>query len=252
MEKAYVKLTTSNSIGIIEFFHPMKNSMPTELLKKLKNSIDKASKDEQIKIIILRSGGNRVFCAGASFQELVTIKNTNEGFAFFSGFADVINAMRQCSKLIIVRVQGKAVGGGVGIAAAADYCMASKYADIKLSELKIGIGPFVIAPAIERKIGLSSFSQLTLDAHKFYSPGWAIEKGLYQNISETVEELDASVLDLARRLSAYNAEALSHLKKIFWKNTDHWNELLEERAKISCFMVLSSHTKKALKGFIEG
>ena len=131
MEKAYVKLTTSNSIGIIEFFHPMKNSMPTELLKKLKNSIDKASKDEQIKIIILRSGGNRVFCAGASFQELVTIKNTNEGFAFFAGFADVINAMRQCSKLIIVRVQGKAVGGGVGIAAAADYCMASKYADIK-------------------------------------------------------------------------------------------------------------------------
>ena len=250
MEKAYVKLTTSNSIGIIEFFHPMKNSMPTELLKKLKNSIDKASKDEQIKIIILRSGGNRVFCAGASFQELVTIKNTNEGFAFFAGFADVINAMRQCSKLIIVRVQGKAVGGGVGIAAAADYCMASKYADIKLSELNLGIGPFVIAPALERKIGLSALSQLTLDAHKFYSPGWAIDKGLYQNIFDTVEELDATVLDLACRLSSYNAEALNNLKKIFWQNTDHWNELLEERARISGFMMLSSHTKKALKGFI--
>jgi methylglutaconyl-CoA hydratase len=251
MEKAYVKLTTINGIGSIEFFHPMKNSMPSELLKKLRKSIDKASEDDQIKVIILKSGGNRVFCAGASFQELVAIKNKDEGFSFFAGFADVINAMRKCPKLIIVRVQGKVVGGGVGIAAAADYCIASKYADIKLSELNLGMGPFVIAPAIERKIGLSSFSQLTLDAHKFYPSSWANEKGLFQNVCDTVEELDASVLDLARRLSSYNTEALRNLKNIFWQNTDHWDDLLKERARTSGFMVLSSHSKKALKGFTE-
>ena len=175
----YVKITTENSIGTIEFFHPQSNSLPGNILAELANTITKAGKDKNINVIILRSAGERAFCAGASFDELLEIKDAYSGEQFFSGFAYVINAARKCPKFIIGRLQGKAVGGGVGMAAATDYCFASKFASIKLSELAIGIGPFVVGPAIERKIGLSAFSQLAINATNWQTARWAYEKGLF-------------------------------------------------------------------------
>ena len=162
--KEYVKLNIEKGIGTIEFFHPQSNSLPGNILAELSATITKAGIDEDIKVIVLKSAGERAFCAGASFDELQSIKNETQGKQFFSGFANVINASRKCPKFIIGRVQGKTVGGGVGMASATDYCFATKYASVKLSELAIGIGPFVVGPPIERKIGLSAFSQLTINA----------------------------------------------------------------------------------------
>lgn len=249
MTDPYVTLQIENNIGTIEFFHPSHNSMPSDLLKELELTINKASSDDSIKVVVLKSGGDRAFCAGASFQELTSITNKEEGFTFFSGFANVINAMRNCSKIIIGRIQGKAVGGGVGLAASTDYCLATKHAAIKLSELNIGIGPFVIAPAVERKIGLSAFSQLTLDADTFHSPDWAQEKGLYNKVFEDVKQLDEAVSALANRLCKTNPLALQNLKSILWENTSHWDTLLSERAKISGELVLSPETKAALQKY---
>ncbi|NNC50833.1 MAG: enoyl-CoA hydratase/isomerase family protein [Flaviramulus sp.] len=249
MEQPYVTLKTKNKVGYIEFFHPNKNSMPSGLLLKLEQTINDAGKDDNIKVIVLRSGGERTFCAGASFKELIAIENETAGKLFFSGFANVINAMRKCPKLIIGRVQGKTVGGGVGLAAATDYCLASKFASIKLSELSIGIGPFVIEPVVSRKIGKNALSQLTINAEEFYSAEYAKDKGLYGEIFNTSEELDAAVNALAEKLSRYNPEALLELKKVFWENTEHWDELLNKRAEISGKLVLSEFTKTILKRF---
>ena len=238
-----------NKIATVEFGHPASNSFPSELLARLTNELNLLSKNQEVSIIILKSEGEKVFCAGASFDELVAIKNLEEGKRFFSGFANVINAMRTCEKLIICRVQGKTVGGGVGLLAASDYVLATEQAAIKLSEISIGIGPFVIAPPIERKMGLAALSELTLDATSWKNAHWAKEKGLYANVFETLKELDDEVQLLASKLVSYNPDSLRAIKKVFWQNTNHWNELLMERAEITGKLVLSDFTKNALANF---
>jgi methylglutaconyl-CoA hydratase len=238
-----------NKIATIEFGHPASNSFPSELLNRLTTSLNELSANNEVNVILLKSEGEKTFCAGASFDELLAISTLEEGKKFFLGFANVINAMRECSKLIIGRVQGKAVGGGIGLAAACDYCFATEQASIKLSEFTIGIGPFVIAPAVERKMGLAALSELTLDAAKWQNAYWAKEKGLFSKVFESIGEMDKEVDNLALRLSQYNPEALREMKKVLWEGTENWDSLLEERAKISGKLVLSKTTKSALQKF---
>jgi len=249
MSQAYVNQSIENNIGYITFFTPEHNAMPSPILKQLELAIKDAGKNDDIKVIVLKSGGERTFCAGASFTELVAINNLEEGKRFFSGFANVINAMRKCPKLIIGRVQGKAVGGGVGLASATDYCLATKFAAIKLSEISIGIGPFVIEPAVTRKMGQTAFSQMTIDAESFFTAEYAKEKGLYANVFDTVEALDDAVDSLAAKLASYNPEALLELKRVLWEDTNEWCVSLLERAEISGKLVLSDFTKEKLKSY---
>ncbi len=237
---------TPEGIATVTFFHPAQNAMPGYLLRQLADTIAETGQNPAVKVIILKSGGDRTFCAGADFEELESIQSEEEGLAFFSGFANVINACRQSPVIILGRVQGKAVGGGVGLIAATDYCFATQYASIRLSELLIGIGPFVVGPAIERKIGVSAFSQLTLNAFVFYSAAWAQEKGLFAEIFDTMEALDTAVHAFALTLAGYHPAALQKLKKIFWEGTEHWNTLLKERAAMSGSLVLSDYTRTAL------
>ena len=249
MTEAYVKQEINNGIATIEFFHPAHNSLPGDLLANLANTITKAGNNKEVKVIILKSGGERTFCAGASFNELININDAETGKIFFSGFANVINAMRKCPKFIIGRIQGKAVGGGVGVASATDYCMATRFASIKLSELNVGIGPFVVGPAVERKLGTSGYSQIAIDADTFYEAEWARQKGLYNQVYNSVEELDEAVQNFAENLCNYNPEAMKEMKKVFWNGTEDWDKLLTERAVISGRLVLSEFTKETLKRF---
>lgn len=238
-----------NGIATIEFGHPASNSFPSVLLDRLTTELNLISKNDAISVVILKSEGEKAFCAGASFDELVAIDNLKDGKKFFSGFANVINAMRTCSKIIIGSVQGKAVGGGVGLVAACDYVLATEAASIKLSELTIGIGPFVIAPAIERKIGVAGLAELTVAATEWKNAYWAKEKGLYATVFETSDELKKETEYLAEKLASYNPQALVKLKKTLWEGTENWGSLLIERAEISGELVLSDFTKKGLKKF---
>jgi len=245
----YVNIEIENGIGTITFFHPAHNSLPGDILAKLAQTIIDAGNNDAIKVIVLKSGRDRTFCAGASFKELININDAETGKVFFSGFANVINAMRNCPKFVIGRIQGKTVGGGVGLAAATDYCMATKYASIKLSELNVGIGPFVVGPAIERKIGLSAMTQIAIDANSFYDAEWARDKGLFTKVFEDIEQLDVAVKEFAEHLCTYNPEAMKEMKKVFWQGTEHWDVLLKERAVISGRLALSEFTKETLKRF---
>jgi methylglutaconyl-CoA hydratase len=236
-------------IATIEFFHPMSNSLPGKVLNKLANTITELGNNDQVKVIILKSEGDRAFCAGASFDELISIDDMETGKVFFSGFANVINAVRKCPKFIIGRVQGKAVGGGVGMASAVDYCYATKFAAVKLSELAVGIGPFVVGPAVERKIGTSAMSMLAINATEWYPAEWAKEKSLYAEIFDSIEEMDAAIEALAEKLALSNPEAMSMLKKVFWEGTEHWDTLLSERAAMSGKLVLSDFTRNAINAF---
>ncbi len=242
----YVKSWTENRVATVEFFHPAGNSLPSGLLDQLAQTIEKVSASTDSSVLILQAGGNRAFCAGASLTELSALATAEEGETFFSKFAHVINAMRLCPKFIIGRVQGKAVGGGVGLIAATDYCLATHDAAVKLSELTVGIGPFVIEPAVRRKIGLSATSHLTINATEFESAVWGWQKGLYDDIFETQEELNQRVLDLARKLATYDPEAMRRMKQVLWEGTGHWDELLLQRARISGTLVLSDFTRKTL------
>lgn len=217
------------------------------MLQELTQTIEILGQDKEVAVLVLKSQGSAAFCAGASFDELLAVTNETEGKAFFSGFANLINAMRKCPKLIVGRVQGKAVGGGVGIAAACDYVLASQEASIKLSELAIGIGPFVIEPAVSRKIGKTAFTELSLTATEWKSASWAKDKGLYAQTFETISDLDQAVTDLAQKLSTHNPDALTEMRKIFWEGTSHWESLLVERAAITGKLVLSEATKTALR-----
>ena len=252
VEQGKVETKIENGIATVTFFHPQSNSLPGNLLRKLAGEIDAAGKNDDAKVIVLRSEGEKAFCAGASFDELISIKNFEEGKIFFSGFSSVINAIRKAPKFIIARVQGKAVGGGVGLACAADYTLAHESASVKLSELAVGIGAFVVGPAVERKIGNAAFVSLSINASEWQTAGWAREKNLYANVFSSFEELDNSVQRLAEKLSKSNPEAMAKLKKIFWQGTEHWDSLLIERAEMSGKLVLSDFTKNAIEKFKTG
>jgi len=244
-----LKTVIDNKIATVEFGHPAGNSFPATLLRSLAEAIKTLGNDNEVTIIILRSSGSTTFCAGASFDELLAVSNLEEGNTFFCGFANLINAMRKCPKLIIGRIQGKTVGGGVGIAAACDYALATSNAAIKLSELAIGIGPFVIEPAVTRKIGKTAMSEMALEAHDWKNASWAMNKGLYANVFEDIKDLDEAISSLCSKLSSYNPEALYQMKKVFWEGTEHWETLLYERAAISGRLVLSDFTINALESF---
>jgi len=243
-----VKTTIKNGIATISFWHPKSNSLPGELLMELAKNINEANLNKEAKVLILKSEGEKAFCAGASFDELIAIETFEKGKRFFSGFAKVINAMRTCNKFIISRVQGKAVGGGVGLIAASDYSLAVESASVKLSELALGIGPFVVGPAVERKIGAAAFSEMSID-YNWRSASWAKEKGLYAGLFSSILELDEAVKILAEKLASSNPEAMSELKKVFWTGTENWNLLLEQRAELSGKLVLSEFTKNYIKQF---
>ncbi|MCC6371837.1 MAG: enoyl-CoA hydratase/isomerase family protein [Bacteroidia bacterium] len=247
--EAFVKSEIVNGIGTITFFHPQSNSMPGTQLRNLAAEVEKLGKDTNVKVIVLKSEGDKAFCAGASFDELISIKDIDTGLKFFSGFAAVINAMRKAPKFVIARVQGKAVGGGVGIASAADYTFATEAALVKLSELAVGIGPFVVGPAVERKVGTSAFCQLTINATEWQSAQWAKEKGLYAELFANTEDMDKSIDTLTGKLATSNPEAMAMLKKIMWQGTENWDELLIERAGMSGKLVLSEFTVNAINKF---
>lgn len=249
MNEAYVKSHTEHGINTIEFYHPQSNSLPAKILEHLAREIHFAGTHDDTKVIIIKSAGDTTFCAGACFDELMLITDAAEGQRFFSGFANVINSMRKCPKFIIGRIQGNCVGGGVGLAAALDYAIATDKAELKLSELAIGIGPFVVGPAIERKIGTAAFSALAIDANMWRNADWAKRKGMFAELHETIENVDESIYRLANTLTNSNPEAMKEMKKIFWKGTEHWDELLKERAAISGRLVLSNFTKNAIEKF---
>ncbi len=245
----YVNSETHNGITTIEFFHPQSNSLPRHLLAHLASEIYAAGIDNDTKVIVLRSAGEKAFCAGASVDELTRIENKEKGYEFFSGFAEVINAMRKSSKLIIGRIHGRCVGGGVGLAAAVDYAIAVDTAEVRLSELAIGIGPFVVGPAVQRKIGMSAFSQLAIDATMWRNADWARRKGLYAECHPSVDSMDESVQRLSNQLAHSSPEAMSELKKILWQGTEGWDDLLTRRAEISGQLALSHFTKEAIAKF---
>ena len=245
----YVRVETHNGITTIEFFHPQSNSLPHRLLDSLAREIHAAGTDDDTRVVILKSFGEKAFCSGASFDELIRIENANDGYNFFSGFANVINAMRKCPRFIIGRIHGKCVGGGVGLAAAVDYAIAVEGADIRLSELAVGIGPFVVGPAVERKLGLSAFSQLAIDAAMWRNSDWARGKGLYAELHPSTDGMDESISRLSNQLAHSSPAAMAELKKTFWKGTEHWDEFLSDRAEISGKLVLSSFTKEAIAKF---
>ena len=249
VSNGHVKSELHNGVTTIEFFHPQSNSLPLKILDELAQTIHRAGNDDETKLIILSSVGEKVFCSGASFDELAAIQNAEQGLQFFSGFAHVINAMRTCPKFIIARVHGKCVGGGVGLVAAADYAIATEHAEIKLSELAIGIGPFVIGPVVERKIGISAFTQLAIDAGMWRNAQWAGRKGLFAEVHPNTEGMDESLSRLKNTLVHSSHTAMTEMKKIFWKGTENWDHLLLERAAISGKLVLSSFTKTAIEKF---
>lgn len=244
-----VNLTIKNNIGTIEFYHPKGNSLPGAVLRELAKTITSAGENDEIKVIVLKSRGDGAFCAGASFDELIAIEDYDTGKKFFMGFALVLNAMRTCPKLIIVRVHGKTVGGGVGIASAGDYTFAHENASVKLSELALGIGPFVVGPAVERKVGTSAFSAMSIDATTWYDSEFAKEKGMFNQVFDSVSDLDQAVKELAVQLAKSSPEAMQNLKAVLWKGTEHWDLLLEQRAEISGRLVLSDFTKSFIRKF---
>lgn len=236
-------------IASITFYHPSHNSFPRKQLEELANEIRDIGKKKEVKVVLLKSAGEGSFCAGASFDELLTIETREAGKHFFSGFALVLNAIRLCDKVVVGQVQGKAIGGGMGLAAACDYCFASKNASVRLSELGVNMGPFVIAPAVERKVGLAAFTKLTLNPSLYKDAKWGKKHGLFQEVYPDLERMENAVHVFCKQLTTYSSEALTDIKRMFWHDTAHWDELLFERADISGKLVLSDETKLSLLAF---
>ncbi len=242
----YVVSNIDGAVATIEFFSSKGNSLPSFLLEKLEMEFSNIGRHEEVKVIILRSQGEKVFCAGASFDELSKLKTFEQAYDFFSGFGRVINAMRKCPKLIIGRIQGKVVGGGLGLVSACDYTVATEDASVRLSELSLGIGPYVISNAVERRIGKSAFAQMTLDTD-WYDASWAFSKGLYNRLFKDIAEMDAYIVQLTSSLSLQSTDSLTEIKKLLWEGTESWDEILYEKAKISARLALSPPTQRKIR-----
>jgi methylglutaconyl-CoA hydratase len=245
LEAGTVELEIREKIATVRFGHPKSNSLPGALLGKLADAIDAAGRDPAARVIVLRSAGTGAFCAGASFDELKAVRDAAAGKRFFSGFVRVILAMIRAPRFVVTRVQGKTAGGGVGLIAASDYVIATTGAAVRLSELTLGLGPFVVGPAIERKIGLAMFSELAV--HADWRPAaWAERVGLYAEVVDAEQALDRRVDALATKLAGYDPEAMRRLKAVFWEGTENWAELLARRAEISGQLVLSEFARRAI------
>jgi len=243
----YVKNTRKNNCGILEFRNPAGNSLQSNSLAGIRKNLLELEADSQVKVIILQSVGSNAFCGGASLKEMKRLRDLEQATQFFMGFADVINTLRKLSKFVIARVHGKVVGGGVGLVAACDYAIASKNAYSKLSELSIGIGPYVIEPVVSRKIGLTAFSQLSFDAENWKNSDWSLNKGLFSEVVENENELNNKLDEITNRISSYSPNAVKNLKQLYWKNTDHWDDLLPKNADITARLVLEEAAQKILK-----
>ena len=249
ISEGHVQSKVEGGVATVTFFHPQSNSLPGHVLHALAQAIEKAGQNPHVRVIVLRSDGEKVFCAGASFDELTAITDEAGGRAFFSGFAMVINAIRKAPVFVVGRIQGHCVGGGVGLAAAVDIALASAQASARLSELAIGIGPFVVGPAVERKVGIGAFSLMSATPATRRDAAWCEQHGLYAEVCTTTEALDTRLNELTRELTGYGPEAMAELKRAMWHGTDHWDELLAERAAISGRLVLSPHTREAIARF---
>lgn len=244
----YVQTTINDGIARVEFFHPRSNSLPGVLLRKLAAAITDASRDSTCRVIVLQSAGTKAFCAGASFDELATLATREQGQVFFSGFANVIMAMIHSPQFVVTRVHGKAAGGAVGLIAASDFSFAVESASAKLSELAVGIGPFVVGPVIEKKIGLAAFSQMAVDAD-WRDASWCERHGLYARVVESTSQLDDSVDHLAQTLAKSNPDAMAQMKRVFWAGTEGWETMLASRAAVSGELALSAFTRQAIASF---
>ncbi|MGV8916071.1 MAG: enoyl-CoA hydratase/isomerase family protein [Kaistella sp.] len=243
MNNGFVNQELKNTISEITFGHPKSNSLPGEILEKLAQTILESGKDQNVKAILLKSEGERAFCAGASFDELLEIEELEKSKIFFGGFAKVLNAMRSCGKLVIVRVQGKTTGGGVGIACAADYCFATKDSAMALTELNLGIGPFVIGPYVERKMGKSAYAAMSIDAD-FRSADWCQRHDVYHSVSENIEKMDEEINVFMEKLSTRSSDALVLIKKVSWEGTEHFEQLMPERILMSASLILEDSAKE--------
>lgn len=243
MNNGFVNQELKNNISEITFGHPKSNSLPGEILELLAQTILNEGAKEEVKAILLKSDGERAFCAGASFDELLSIDELENSKKFFGGFAKVLNAMRSCGKLVIVRVQGKTTGGGVGIACAADYCFATKDSAMALTELNLGIGPFVIGPFVERKMGKSAYSAMSIDAD-FRSADWCEQHDVYHSVSENISEMDVEINKFLEKLATRSSDALSLIKKVSWEGTEHFEQLMPERILMSASLILEDSAKE--------
>jgi methylglutaconyl-CoA hydratase len=241
-----VTLAVASGIATVTFFHPKKNALPAFILRRLTETIESVGANPDVRVVILASEGKGAFCAGASFDELRSIRSAEEGKEFFSGFARVILAMRRCPKVIIARVQGKVVGGGVGLVAASDYSFALPAASVRLSELAIGLGPFIVGPVIERRVGRAAFGALAI-VHDWRDAEWAERNGLFTRLMDTEAAMDSVLPAFARRLSETNPDALMQIKRMLWEGTNHWDTLLFDRAAVSGRLVMSEFTARAIK-----
>ena len=246
MNNGFVTQELKNNIAEITFGTPKSNALPGEILEKLAQRIIESGKDENVKAILLKSAGEKAFCAGASFDELLEIDDLENSKIFFGGFAKVLNAMRSCGKLVIVRVQGKTTGGGVGIACAADYCFATKDSAMALTELNLGIGPFVIGPYVERKIGKSAYEAMSIDAD-FRSVDWCEKHDVYHSVSENIQEMDAKIEAFMKKLSERSADALASIKKVSWEGSEHFDQLMPERILMSASLILEDSAKENIQ-----
>jgi enoyl-CoA hydratase/carnithine racemase len=247
-DPGHVVVQVDRGVATVTFGHPRGNSLPGALLRQLAGTFDTLATRDEARVVVLASEGNGPFCGGASFDELRAVQDAGQGTAFFSGFAHVILAMRRCPKFIIARVHGKAVGGGVGLVAASDYAVAASHAQVRLSELAIGIGPFVVGPAIEHRVGRGHFAAFAID-HDWRDATWARAAGLYARVEDSVAALDGAVESLARRLATTNPAAMARMKQVLGEGTAHWDTLLFERAAMSGTLVLSDYTRQAIAAF---
>ena len=246
MNNGFVNQELKNNISEITFGHPKSNSLPGEILELLAKTILNEGAKEEVKAILLKSEGERAFCAGASFDELLEIEELEKSKKFFGGFAKVLNAMRSCGKLVIVRVQGKTTGGGVGIACAADYCFATKDSAMALTELNLGIGPFVIGPYVERKMGKSAYAAMSIDAD-FRSADWCANHDVYHSVSETIAEMDAELGQFLEKLATRSSDALDLIKKVSWNGTENFELLMPSRIQMSASLILKDSAKKNIE-----
>ena len=243
-----VESLVADGVATVEFSHPKGNSLPAAILARLAEQIAEMGRRDDVRVIALRSTREGPFCAGASFDELAAISDDASGKEFFLGFARVILAMVRCPKPIVTRVQGKVAGGGIGIVAASDYVIATDHSLLRLSELAIGIGPFVVGPVILRKLGPGAFSAMALDA-EWRAAEWGLEMGLYSQVHDSIAGLNSAFDGFVLTLAKANPEATALIKATLWAGTEDWEKLLDDRAALSGRLVRSDFTRRAIEAF---
>lgn len=205
----------SNGVAQVHMNRPdVFNAFDEKMIEELRQAFLLLGQDPKVRVIVL-SGEGKHFSAGADLKWMQRASSASPEWNLQDArlFADMLSVLHECPKPTIARIQGAALGGGVGLACACDFAYASTPSTFAVSEAKFGILPAVIGPYLTNAVGKRQAGRLALTATRI-GAGEAMSLGLVHGVCEP-DGLDSTINHTIAELLQCGPQAQAEIKQLY-------------------------------------